>query len=53
VSQASEADLELFDRRDRRAYIPEPDQAMISFALMEPDEGDALTDSSKDDEPRQ
>jgi len=31
----------LLDRRDRRAYVAERDQAMILFALMEPDEGDA------------
>ena len=31
----------LLDRRDRRAYVCERDQAMILFALMEPDEGDA------------
>jgi len=31
----------LVDRRDRRAYVVEPDQAMILFALMEPEEGDA------------
>ena len=31
----------LLDRRDRRAYVAERDQAMILFALMEPEEGDA------------
>ena len=31
----------LLDRRDRRAYVSERDQAMILFALMEPDDGDA------------
>jgi hypothetical protein len=31
----------LLDRRDCRAYVCERDQAMILFALMEPDEGDA------------
>jgi hypothetical protein len=31
----------LLDRRDRRAYVCERDQAMVLFALMEPDEGDA------------
>jgi hypothetical protein len=31
----------LLDRQDRRAYITERDQAIILFALMEPDEGDA------------
>src|SRR5262249_40169895 len=31
----------LLDRRDRRAYVVEQDQAMILFALMEPEEGDA------------
>ena len=31
----------LLDRRDRRAYLSERDQAMILFALMEPDDGDA------------
>ena len=31
----------LLDRRDRWAYVAERDQAMILFALMEPDEGDA------------
>ena len=31
----------LQDRRDRRAYISERDQAMILFAVMEPEEGDA------------
>jgi len=31
----------LLDRRDRRAYVTERDQAMILFALMEPKEGDA------------
>jgi hypothetical protein len=31
----------LLDRRDRRVYITERDQAMILFALMEPDQGDA------------
>jgi hypothetical protein len=31
----------LLDRRDRRAYLSERDQAMILFALVEPDEGDA------------
>jgi hypothetical protein len=31
----------LLDRRDRRAYVCERDQAMILFALMEPDEGDS------------
>lgn len=31
----------LLDRRDRRAYVCERDQAMILFTLMEPEEGDA------------
>ena len=31
----------LLDRRDRRAYVSERNQAMILFALMEPDDGDA------------
>ncbi len=31
----------LLDRRDRRAYVSERDQAMILLALMEPDDGDA------------
>ena len=31
----------LLDRRDRRAYVSERDQAMILFAVMEPDDGDA------------
>ena len=31
----------LLDRRDRRLYLAERDQAMILFALMEPEEGDA------------
>jgi hypothetical protein len=31
----------LLDRRDRRAYVSERPQAMILFALMEPDDGDA------------
>ena len=31
----------LLDRRDRRAYVSERGQAMILFALMEPDGGDA------------
>jgi hypothetical protein len=31
----------LLDRQDRRAYVVERDQAMILFALMEPEEGDA------------
>ena len=31
----------LLDRRDRRAYVSERDQAMILFAFMEPDDGDA------------
>lgn len=31
----------LLDRRDRRAYVCERDQAMILFALMEPHDGDA------------
>jgi hypothetical protein len=31
----------LLDRRDRRAYVSERDQAMILFALMEPGDGDA------------
>lgn len=31
----------LLDRRDRRGYVAERDQAMILFAIMEPDEGDA------------
>ena len=31
----------LLDRRDRRAYLSERDQAMILFALMEPSDGDA------------
>jgi len=31
----------LLDRRDRRAYVSEHDQAMILFALMEPEKGDA------------
>jgi hypothetical protein len=31
----------LLDRRDRRAYVAERDQAMILFALMEPEEGDS------------
>lgn len=31
----------LLDRRDRRAYVSERDQAMVLFALVEPDEGDA------------
>jgi hypothetical protein len=31
----------MLDRRDRRAYVAERDQAMILFALMEPEEGDA------------
>lgn len=31
----------LLDRRDRRAYVSERDHAMILFALVEPDEGDA------------
>jgi len=31
----------LLDRRDRRAYVTEQDEAMILFALMEPEEGDA------------
>ena len=31
----------LLDRRDRRAYVSERDQAMFLFALMEPDDGDA------------
>ena len=29
------------DRRDRRAYVSERDQATILFAVMEPEEGDA------------
>ena len=33
----------LLDRRDRRAYVTEQDQAMILLALMEPGEGDAHT----------
>jgi hypothetical protein len=31
----------LLDRRNRRAYVTEQDQAMILFALIEPKEGDA------------
>jgi hypothetical protein len=31
----------LLDRLDRRAYVSERDQAMILFAVMEPEEGDA------------
>ena len=31
----------LDSRQDRRAYVPERHQAMIPFALMEPNEGDA------------
>jgi hypothetical protein len=31
----------LLDRRDRRAYVAERDEAMILFALVEPDDGDA------------
>ena len=31
----------LLDRRDRRLYVAERDQAMILFALIEPEEGDA------------
>ena len=31
----------LLDRRDRQAYVSERDQAMILFAVMEPEEGDA------------
>jgi hypothetical protein len=31
----------LLDRRDRQAYVSERDQAMILFAIIEPEEGDA------------
>ena len=31
----------LLDRRERRAYVTERDKAMMLFALMEPDLGDA------------